>query len=104
MFVFTKVNNHESVSTEVLVQIISKENLFKKFLNHFLFLKTHQKIKTTFLNIRAFNIPENSYGHGIFFIHSRRFIHAKKILKILSVKVNLRQFPLKDSIIGQNLE
>ena len=103
MFVFAKLNNHENVSTEVLVPIVSKENLFKIFFNHFLFFKKNQRLKTTFLNFRTFSIPETSYGYGIFFIHPRRFIHEKK-LRMPSVKVNSRQFPLIDSIIGQNLE
>ena len=76
MFVFRKVNNRESVGTEVLVSIVSTENLFKKFLNNFHFLKK-SKLKTAFLNFRTFTVAENSFGYGIF-IHSRKFIHAKK--------------------------
>ena len=89
LLVFAKMNYRESVSTPVLVSIVSAEHLFKIFLNNFLFKKKDHKLKTTLLKFRAFIIPENSFGCDVF-IHSRKFIHAKKTLKMTSVKVNSR--------------
>ena len=80
MFVFAKVNYRKSVRTkqEVLISTLSTENLFRKFLNNFLFFKKNQKLKTTFSNFGTFIISENVFGYDIYLSIQESFFTQKE--------------------------
>ena len=80
MFVFAKVNYRKSVRTkqEVLISTLSTENLFRKFLNNFLFFKKNQKLKTTFSSFGTFIISENVFGYDIYLSIQESFFTQKE--------------------------